>query len=52
MELTAVAAQQSMTQLKLATSMIKVAHEQQQNVVDMIAATVSGSRGQNLNITV
>lgn len=52
MELAAIVAQQSVMQSKVAMTMVKQANDAQQAIVSIIAQTVDGSRGQNLNITV
>lgn len=44
---------QSLTQLKLTTAMVKQSQQAEQAIVNLIASTVSNSsRGQNLNISV
>lgn len=52
MEIAAIAAQQSIAQTKVAMTMVKQANEAQQAIVEMVAQSVDGARGQNLNITV
>lgn len=52
MDVSGIAAQQAIFQMKMGTEMLKSASKAQQQVVEMVAATVDSQRGQNLNITV
>lgn len=52
MEVSGIAAQQALFRLNLSMAVMKTANEAQQAMVEMVAATVDASRGQNLNISV
>jgi hypothetical protein len=52
MELAAIAAQQAMFQQAISLQMVKQNVEAQQNIVEMVAASVDAYRGNNLNISV
>lgn len=48
----AVTSQAALTQLNISMAVTKKSHEMQQNLVEMIAASVDSQRGGNLNISV
>ncbi len=52
MELSGIAAQQAIVNSRIGVAMVKAQHQAEASIVNMIAATVDGARGQNLNITV
>lgn len=52
MDVSGLAAQQGVNQLKMTTSMVKSAANAEKAIVDMISATVDASRGKNLDIRV
>lgn len=52
MNVSAIAAQQSISSLRLTVAMVKSAHEAEQAIVNMVAASVDAQRGQNLDISV
>jgi hypothetical protein len=52
MELAAIAAQQAMFQQAIGLQMVKQNAQAQQNIVEMVAASVDAYRGNNLNISV
>lgn len=47
-----IVAQQAVSQLNLATSLTKTAQKAEQAIVNMIAASVDQTRGQNLDVSV
>lgn len=52
MDISGIVAQQAVSSLKMGTSMLKSANNAQQALVEMVAATVDSSRGQNVDISV
>lgn len=52
MELTGIAAQQAIASSQIGITMVKSQQKAEQAIVNMVAASVDSSRGQNLNITV
>lgn len=52
MGVSGIAAEQALSQIKMGMAMMKSQQQAQMAIVEMVAATVDASRGQNLDVSV